>query len=97
MTRFLPFVIAVLIAVCLFNVNLNVTRWYVPINEKRHFYGQTRGREVNGPEEEEIFAKEFDNKWQPLALAGFNDDDIWAREAQQEFYKHDEAWYKRSY
>ena len=68
--------------------------WYVPIDEDHHYYIQTLGRQVNSAEDEAAFVKEFDEKWQPMALAGFNDDDIWAREAQQTFYKHDEAWYK---
>ena len=74
--------------------SLTQFEWYVPIDEDRHFYIQTLGRRVSKPEDETAFAKEFDEKWQPMALAGFNDDDIWAREAQQTFYKHDEAWYK---
>lgn len=68
--------------------------WYVPIDETRHFYVQTLGREVASEAEEAQFDEEFHNKWKDLALAGFNDDDIWAREAQQEFYQFDEAWYK---
>ncbi len=74
--------------------SLTQFEWYVPIDEDNHFYIQTLGRTISSPEDEDIFAKEFDEKWQPMALAGFNDDDIWAREAQQEFYKNDEAWYK---
>ncbi|MBT7951952.1 MAG: Rieske 2Fe-2S domain-containing protein [Gammaproteobacteria bacterium] len=74
--------------------SLTQFEWYVPIDESRHFYIQTLGRSINVPEDEAIFDEEFENKWKDLALAGFNDDDIWAREAQQEFYKHDEAWYK---
>lgn len=68
--------------------------WYVPIDEDNHYYLQTLGRQVNNAEDEAVFDREFDEKWQPLALAGFNDDDIWAREAQQTFYKNDAAWYK---
>lgn len=72
--------------------SLTQYEWYVPIDENRHSYLQTLARRVSGPEEERAFAEEFDTKWRELALAGFNDDDIWAREAQQEFYRHDEAW-----
>jgi carbazole 1,9a-dioxygenase terminal dioxygenase component len=74
--------------------SLTQFEWYVPIDEGKHFYVQTLGRRVNSAEDEAVFGKEFDEKWKSLALAGFNDDDIWAREALQEFYKHDEAWYK---
>jgi len=74
--------------------SLTQYEWYVPIDEERHYYIQTLGRVLQSPAEETAFAEEFENKWKPMALEGFNDDDIWAREAQQEFYKHDEAWYK---
>ncbi len=66
--------------------------WYVPIDEDHHFYLATLGRRVANAEEADAFFREFDEKWRELALAGFNDDDIWAREAQQEFYYNDEAW-----
>jgi carbazole 1,9a-dioxygenase terminal dioxygenase component len=66
--------------------------WYVPIDEDRHFYLQTIGRKVASEEERRQFIEEFNTKWCDLALKGFNDDDIWAREAQQEFYYNDEAW-----
>jgi carbazole 1,9a-dioxygenase terminal dioxygenase component len=74
--------------------SLTQFEWYVPIDEERHHYIQTLGRRISKPADELAYKKEFDEKWKDLALAGFNDDDIWAREAQQTFYKHDEAWYK---
>lgn len=66
--------------------------WYVPIDAERHFYVQTIGRKVASEADRQAFNGEFDGKWCELALKGFNDDDIWAREAQQEFYVNDEAW-----
>lgn len=66
--------------------------WYVPIDERRHFYVQTIGKKVANEAEREAFDEEFEHKWRDLALRGFNDDDIWAREAQQEYYENDEAW-----
>lgn len=74
--------------------SLTQYEWYVPIDEDHHYYIQTLGRQVSNAEDEAAFEKEFNDKWRPMALAGFNDDDIWAREAQQTFYQHDEAWYK---
>ena len=68
--------------------------WYVPIDEDRHFYFQTIGKTVTNDAERKAFVEEFNNKWCDLALKGFNNDDIWAREAQQEFYYNDEAWTK---
>ncbi len=74
--------------------SLTQFEWYVPIDEDRHFYIQTLGRKIASAGDKLEFDDEFDNKWKELALDGFNDDDIWAREAQQTFYKNDEAWYK---
>ena len=66
--------------------------WYVPIDEARHFYIQTIGKTVESDQDKADFDREFDEKWNDLALKGFNNDDIWAREAQQDYYRHDEAW-----
>ena len=74
--------------------SLTQYEWYVPLDENNHYYIQTLGRQVNSADEETTFDVEFTEKWKSMALAGFNDDDIWAREAQQTFYQHDEAWYK---
>ncbi len=72
--------------------SLTQYEWYVPVDENRHSYLQTLARRVDSDAQEAAFAEEFESKWRALALAGFNDDDIWAREAQQEFYRNDEAW-----
>jgi carbazole 1,9a-dioxygenase terminal dioxygenase component len=68
--------------------------WYVPKDENTHWYIQTLGREVANAAEEEQFNTEFDEKWKDLGLHGFNDDDIWAREAMEKFYKDDWGWIK---
>ena len=74
------------------NPGITQFEWYVPIDDRRHYYIQTLGKEVADDSERAAFSDEFDNKWCDLALKGFNDDDIWAREAQQEFYDDDKAW-----
>ena len=66
--------------------------WYVPIDEERHFYVQTIGKKIEQESDRADFDREFDDKWNEMALQGFNNDDIWAREAQQEYYRYDEAW-----
>ena len=66
--------------------------WYVPADEGTHYYFQTLGRRVANEAERAEFATEFREKWIDLALNGFNDDDIWAREAGQEFYSHPMGW-----
>ena len=50
------------------------------------------GKQVDQYKDRAEFDKEFDDKWCEMALQGFNNDDIWAREAQQEYYRYDEAW-----
>nr|BAH60859.1 terminal oxygenase component of carbazole 1,9a-dioxygenase [carbazole-degrading bacterium OC13S] len=66
--------------------------WYVPIDGKRHMYIQTIGCRVQNEEEEARFEKEFEERWRPVALEGFNNDDIWAREAAEDFYADDTGW-----
>src|SRR6185503_1304020 len=66
--------------------------WYVPIDVDTHMYWRVLGRRTANDEEAENFRVEFESLWKPVALHGFNDFDIWAREGLQEFYKDDEAW-----
>ena len=66
--------------------------WYVPVNATRHIYLQTLGRRVGSETEGEAFRQEVRDKWIDLALDGFNDDDVWAREATEEFYRDDRGW-----
>jgi carbazole 1,9a-dioxygenase terminal dioxygenase component len=43
--------------------------------------------------EADAFREEVNDKWIALALDGFNDDDVWAREATEEFYgDNDRGW-----
>lgn len=66
--------------------------WYVPVNGERHIYLQTLGKRVASAAEERAFAEEFESRWRPVALQGFNDDDVWAREATEPFYRDDTGW-----
>ncbi len=66
--------------------------WYVPIDGERHIYLRALGRRVANAEEERQFEHDYAARWRPLALEGFNMDDIWAREATQVFYGDDTAW-----
>ncbi len=68
--------------------------WYVPRDENSYWYIQTLGKEVANEAEEQEFEKDFNEKWEDWGLRGFNDDDIWAREAMEEFYKDDWGWIK---
>jgi carbazole 1,9a-dioxygenase terminal dioxygenase component len=66
--------------------------WYIAADESTHYDLQTLGRRVANDDERRAYEREFRDKWVALALDGFNDDDVWAREAGEEFYKNDMGW-----
>lgn len=66
--------------------------WYVPIDADHHIYLQALGKRVASDAEAKQFASEFQTRWRPVALEGFNDDDVWAREATEPFYADDTGW-----
>jgi carbazole 1,9a-dioxygenase terminal dioxygenase component len=67
--------------------------WYVPVDATTHMYLQALGRVTGSPAEADAFRTEVDEKWVRLALDGFNNDDVWAREATEEFYgDRDRGW-----
>jgi len=68
--------------------------WYVPVDVDSHMYWRVLGKRVADAAEAASFRVEFEHLWKPVALHGFNDLDIWAREGLQEFYVDDDAWSK---
>jgi len=68
--------------------------WYVPINEKTHRYWQVMVKKTNTPAEAVAFQAEVDSYWEDVSLRGFNDDDIWAREALEDAYTEGNGWAK---
>jgi carbazole 1,9a-dioxygenase terminal dioxygenase component len=68
--------------------------WYVPIDERTHMYWQVLGKKVSGAEEAAAFRSEVDSYWEEVALRGFNDDDVWAREALEDAYTEGDGWTK---
>lgn len=66
--------------------------WYVPVDETHHLYFQTLGKRVSSPADAAAFEREFHDKWVGLALNGFNDDDILARESMEPFYADGRGW-----
>lgn len=71
---------------------MNQFEWYVPVDATTHCYLQTLGRMTADEAEAQAFRQEVEDKWMALALDGFNDDDVWAREATEEFYGDDRGW-----
>jgi carbazole 1,9a-dioxygenase terminal dioxygenase component len=61
--------------------------FYVPTTATEHEYFQLLQRRVGGEDDVEAFRQEFDDTWRDLALNGFNDDDVWAREELEPFYR----------
>ncbi len=72
--------------------HLTQFEWYVPIDGKRHCYFQFLGQRCANAEEELEFDRQFHERWVEKALIGFNKDDVWAREANEEFYADDTGW-----
>ena len=70
----------------------NQYEFYVPIDEKTHMYFQVLGKTCHSEEEAEQHRKMVDEVWTDLQLHGFNDDDVWAREAMEEAYTQGGGW-----
>ncbi len=68
--------------------------WYVPIDEKTHMYWQVLGKRISQAEDATAFRSEVKSYWEDVALRGFNDDDVWAREALEEAYTEGDGWTK---
>ncbi len=73
-------------------LHLTQFEWYVPIDGQRHYYFQFLGQRCHSAEEELEFDRQFHERWVDKALIGFNDDDVWAREASEAFYADDTGW-----
>ncbi|WP_082680979.1 Rieske 2Fe-2S domain-containing protein [Mycolicibacterium novocastrense] len=66
--------------------------FYVPVNKSEHEYFQLIQSKVSSESDIENFCREFEDRWTDLALHGFNDDDVFAREATEEFYADGNGW-----
>lgn len=74
----------------------NQYEFYVPIDEHSHMYFQLLGKLCADDEEATAHRQMVDEVWVDLQLHGFNDDDIWAREAMEEAYTEGRAWTRES-
>jgi nitrite reductase/ring-hydroxylating ferredoxin subunit len=66
--------------------------WNVPITDDTHEYWEILVRVCKTPAELEEYKYRFERVYKPLALHGFNDCDIYAREAMQNFYADGTGW-----
>jgi carbazole 1,9a-dioxygenase terminal dioxygenase component len=66
--------------------------WYVPIDETTHRCFLTMTKTCASLDEIQEFQREYSMRWKPLAIDGFLQQDIMARESAQHYYQHDRAW-----
>ena len=66
--------------------------WYVPITDDTHEYWEVLVKVCNTDEERKAYKKRYDLVYKPLCLHGFNDCDLHAREAMQNFYSDGTGW-----
>lgn len=66
--------------------------WYVPITDDLHEYWEVLVRICPTEEDRKKFKYRFDRVYKELCLHGFNDCDLYAREAMQHFYADGTGW-----
>lgn len=66
--------------------------WYVPITDDTYEYWEVLVKICPTKDDREKFAYRFERVFKPLALHGFNDCDLYAREAMHEFYADGHGW-----
>ncbi|MBL8646146.1 MAG: Rieske 2Fe-2S domain-containing protein [Sphingosinicella sp.] len=66
--------------------------WYVPITDDLYEYWEVLVKVCRTDEERAKFKYRFDRVYVPLCLNGFNDCDLYAREAMEEFYADGTGW-----
>ncbi|GHA02130.1 Rieske 2Fe-2S domain-containing protein [Novosphingobium arvoryzae] len=66
--------------------------WYVPITDDMYEYWEVMVRICKSDEDRSKFKYRFDRVYTPLCLHGFNDCDLYAREAMEEFYTDGTGW-----
>lgn len=69
-----------------------VYEWYVPADEDTHLYVQHLTKICPTEAERQEFEHLFETRWRDMLMHGFNDDDVFAREAVQPFYADDAGW-----
>ncbi len=66
--------------------------WYVPITDDTYEYWEVLVKICPTEADRKAFKYRFDRVFKPLALEGFNNCDLYAREAMQEFYADGTGW-----
>ncbi len=68
--------------------------WYVPVDERTHRYFITWGRRVDGAAARKAFHDEMDFLWRDTVTGKFTNEDVFAREAMDEFYSAGDGWHR---
>ena len=66
--------------------------WYVPITDDTYEYWEVLVKFCPTEEERKKFEYRYERVFKPLCLHGFNDCDLYAREAMHEFYADGTGW-----
>lgn len=66
--------------------------WYVPITDDTYEYWEVLVKVCPTEEERKKFEYRYERVYKPLCLHGFNDCDLYAREAMHEFYADGTGW-----
>lgn len=66
--------------------------WYVPITNDTHEYWEVLVKICPTEADRKAYQYRFDHFYKPLALHGFNDCDVYAREAMHDFYADGTGW-----
>lgn len=66
--------------------------WYVPITDDTYEYWEVLVKICPTEKEQKDYKYRFDYMYKPLCLHGFNDCDLYAREALQDFYADGTGW-----
>jgi nitrite reductase/ring-hydroxylating ferredoxin subunit len=66
--------------------------WYVPITDDTYEYWEVLVKVCPTEEERKAYNYRYKTVFKPLALHGFNDCDLYAREAMQDYYADGTGW-----
>ena len=70
--------------------------WYVPVTERTHRYMITWGSRADTEQQQKAFFDEVTYLWRDFVPQKFNNEDIFAREAMDEFYSVENGWHRET-
>jgi carbazole 1,9a-dioxygenase len=68
--------------------------FYVPVTERSHRYLITWGSKKTDEQSEKRFHDEITYVWRDFVPENFNNEDVFAREAMDEFYGQEDGWHR---